>query len=710
MTEYAWLIPLIPVLAFVLIIAFGRRLPGEGAYVAIGAMLSSLGMSVVLAVQWFAHSAHLAHEIEPFSRSVNWMPGLNINMGYSVDALSCVMLLVVTVVASMVMIYSVGYMHGDKRYPRYFAYLSLFSAAMLALVVANNILLMFMSWEIVGLTSYLLIGFWFEKPSAMRAAKKAFLVTRVGDVGFLAGLILLFLYTGSFDLFGHTGIFENLDKLVGFVHIGQLAIPMAMAGLLLFCGAVGKSAQFPLHVWLPDAMEGPTPVSALIHAATMVAAGVYLVARMYPVFLSDTSHMALNVVAYTGAFTALLAASIGIAQNDIKRVLAYSTVSQLGYMIMALGVFGYVAAIFHLMTHAFFKAQLFLGSGSVIHGTGTQDIREMGGLRKKMPVTYWTFLISTLSLCGIPFVTAGGWSKEEILTVAFYTNPIVFWCGVLGAFTTSFYMFRLIYKTFHGEPRNHEVHAHESPKVMLVPLVILATLAVVAGFVGTPFHNAFEHSIAPVLGHHYEEVVAGELRTGFVHRAGWEPGTIPMAEAHRILDNALRAFNVPVFLIGTFAAFFGIFLATIIWKWELCDLKKLEPAFGWLAKIVENKYYIDEIYNATIIRALMIAAAVMYWFDKWVIDYAIVNGVGYLTMVASTAWGWFDRTIVDGLVNLVAWITGFVGRSIRYLQTGVAQQYVFLLVAAVILISLATLGAAFLNHTEAAWIPISFRF
>lgn len=683
MTNIAWLIPLIPVLAFALIIAFGRRLPGEGAYVAIAAMLSSLGMSIALAVQWFSG----AHE-GPFSRSVNWMPGSSINMGYSIDALSCVMLLVVTVVASMVMIYSIGYMHGDKRYPRYFAYLSLFSAAMLALVIANNILLMFMSWELVGLTSYLLIGFWFEKPSAMRAAKKAFLVTRVGDVGFLAGMILLYLYTGSFDLFGHSGIFENLDKLTGFVHIGQLAIPMAaMAGLLLFCGAIGKSAQFPLHVWLPDAMEGPTPVSALIHAATMVAAGVYLVARMYPVFLSDRSGMALHVVAYIGAFTALFAASIGIAQNDIKRVLAYSTVSQLGYMIMALGAFGYVAAMFHLMTHAFFKAQLFLGSGSVIHGTGTQDIREMGGLRKKMPWTYWTFLISTLSLCGIPFITAGGWSKEEILTVAFHTNPIVFWAGVLGAFTTSFYMFRLVYKTFHGEPQNHEIHAHESPNVMLVPLVILATLAIFAGFVGTPFKNLFEHSMAPVLGEHFEGLLEHAMN-GFV------PG-----------------FNMTVFLIATIAAFGGIFFATLIWKWHLIKIEKLEPAFGWLAKTVENKYYIDEIYNATIIRALMIAAAVMYWFDKWVIDYLIVNGVGYLALVASRIWGWFDRTIVDGIVNLVGWTTGFVGRSIRYLQTGVAQQYVFLLVVAVVLISLTALGSAFLNHTEAAWIPrISFPF
>ena len=691
MTEYAWIIPLIPVLAFVLIIAFGRKLPGEGAYVAIAAMLTSLGLSAVLAAQWFMHCAHMEH-VEPFTRSAQWMPGLPINMGYSIDALSCVMLIVVTIVASMVMIYSIGYMHGDKRYPRYFAYLSLFSASMLALVIANNLLLMFMSWEIVGLTSYLLIGFWFEKPSAMRAAKKAFLVTRVGDVGFMAGMMLLFLQTGSFDLFGKSGVFENLDKLQGFVHIGQLAIPMAaMAGLLLFCGAVGKSAQFPLHVWLPDAMEGPTPVSALIHAATMVAAGVYLVARMYPVYLADTSHIALHTVAYVGAFTALFAASIGIAQNDIKKVLAYSTVSQLGYMIMALGVFGYVAAMFHLMTHAFFKAQLFLGSGSVIHGTGTQDIREMGGLRKKMPVTYWTFLISTLSLCGIPFITAGGWSKEEILTVAFHTNPIVFWCGVIGAFTTSFYMFRLVYKTFHGEPRNAEIHAHESPKVMLTPLVILATLAVVAGFVGTPFKNLFEHNMMPVLGEKYLPVLEKTLE-----------------EAH-----VATGFFMPVFLIGTIAALAGIGLATIIWYKPILKIEKLEPAFGWLAKIVENKYYIDEIYNATVIRAMMFAAAVMYLFDKWVIDYAIVNGAGYLSLTVSAVWSWFDKTIVDGMVNLIGWFTGFTGRCIRHLQTGVAQQYVFLLVAAVVFISLATLGVTVFmgNNPEAAWIPrISFRF
>ncbi|MCE5322989.1 NADH-quinone oxidoreductase subunit L [bacterium] len=683
MIDYTWLIPVLPVVAFALIIAFGKKLPGQGAYVAITGMLLSLVGAAWVAATWFVGGVHE----DPLSVTIPWMPvgSFNIDMGFSVDALSCVMLLVVTIVASMVLIYSVGYMHGDKRYPRYFAYVSLFSAAMLTLVIANNILLMFMAWELVGLTSYLLIGFWFEKPSAMRAAKKAFLVTRVGDVGFMAGMMLLFIKTGSFNLFGSSGVFENLDKMQALVHIGPWAIPLAgLAGLLLFCGAVGKSAQFPLHVWLPDAMEGPTPVSALIHAATMVAAGVYLVARMYPVYLADTSGIALTVVAYIGAFTALFAATIGIAQNDIKKVLAYSTVSQLGYMIMSLGVFGYVAAIFHLMTHAFFKAQLFLGSGSVIHGTGTQDMREMGGLKNKMPWTYWTVLIATLSLCGIPFVTAGGWSKEEILTVAFHTNKIVFWAGAIGAFITSTYMFRLIYMTFHGEPKNHEIHAHESPKVMLVPLAILAALAICAGYVGTPFENAFEHSMAPVLGHHYEMVL------------------------ENVLDSAHmpHGFHVPVFLIGTSAALLGILLATMIWKWHVIKIEKLEPVFGWLANIVENKYYIDEIYHATVIRGIMLVAGILFWFDKWIIDYVIVNGVGYLSLVISKVWGWCDRNIVDGLVNLTGWITGTAGRGLRYIQTGVTEQYVFLLVVSIALMSVIALAAAVLgHHSEVSWIP-----
>ncbi|MGC8861439.1 MAG: NADH-quinone oxidoreductase subunit L [Armatimonadota bacterium] len=679
MIEHAWLAPLLPAIAFGLILALGRKAPGEGAYVAIGAIGASLVISLVIAFQWFLGGASAAYH-GLYSVTVPWMPvgGQMIDMGFSIDALSVVMLLVVTIVASLVQIYSIGYMHGDPRYPRYFGYHSLFAAAMLTLVIANNVVLMFMSWELVGLTSYLLIGFWFERPSAMRAAKKAFLVTRVGDVGFLAGMILLYLKTGSLNLFGRSGVFENLTKLDV---IGPWGLPLtAIAGLLLFCGAVGKSAQFPLHVWLPDAMEGPTPVSALIHAATMVAAGVYLVARMYPVYLADSSGVALQVVAYVGAFTALFAATIGIAQNDIKRVLAYSTVSQLGYMIMSLGVFGYTAGMFHLFTHAFFKANLFLGSGSVIHGTGTQDIREMGGLKKKMPWTYWTFLISTLSLCGIPLVTAGGWSKEEILAIAWHTNRVVFGAGVIGAFITALYMFRLVYRTFHGEPRKQDVHAHESPKVMLIPLVVLAVFSIFAGYVGTPWANAFEHSLIPVLGHHYGSILEHKL------------------------EGMPRGFDLPVFMFATGSALLGILLATIIWLKPVLKIEKLEPSFGWLARMVENKYYIDEIYQATIIRALMAASWVSFMFDKWVIDYAIVDGVGYMTRLASDLWGWFDRTVVDGLVNLIGWITRAAGSALRYFQTGVAQQYVFLLVTALVIISLVVLAG---HIGEEAWIPIA---
>ncbi|MGQ9454614.1 MAG: NADH-quinone oxidoreductase subunit L [Armatimonadota bacterium] len=679
MVEYAWLIPFLPIVAFCVTLALGRRVPGHGAYVAIGAICASLLMSLVLAVEWFLLGASAKHH-GLYTFTVPWMPvGRDaISTGYCIDALSVVMLLVVTVVASLVQIYSIGYMHGDPRYPRYFAYHSLFAGAMLALVIANNMLLMFMTWELVGLTSYLLIGFWFERPSAMRAAKKAFLVTRVGDVGFLAGIVLLYLKTGSFTLFGAEGVFENLDRLDV---VGPLGLPLvALAGLLLFCGAVGKSAQFPLHVWLPDAMEGPTPVSALIHAATMVAAGVYLVGRMYPVYLADNSGVALQVVAYIGAFTAVFGATIGIAQNDIKRVLAYSTISQLGYMVMSLGVFGYVAALFHLMTHAFFKANLFLGAGSVIHGTGTQDIREMGGLRKKMPWTYWTFFISALSLCGIPFVTAGGWSKEEILAVAWHTNRVVFIAGVAGAFVTAFYMFRLIYKTFHGELRRPEIHAHESPPVMLIPLVVLAFLSVVSGYVGMPWVNLFEHQIAPVLGPHYEGVL----------------------EAH--LEGMSQGFNPIVFAFALVAAASGIALASVIWLVPILRVDRLEPYFGWLARLVENKYYIDEIYQATVIRALMFACWLAFKFDQWVIDYAIVNGVGHLTRLVSDIWGWFDRVVVDGLVNLVGWVTKTTGSLLRYFQTGVVQHYVFLTVVALIIISLAVLAG---HYREEAWIPIA---
>jgi NADH-quinone oxidoreductase subunit L len=692
----AWLIPTLPLAAFIAILFLSPRLKNNSSYVAIAAIIGAFLVTCFVAVDFFMHPGGL-------SRLVDWAPFGNdvIRMGFSVDSLTVMMLFVVTIVSSMVQIFSVGYMHGDKRYPRFFAYLSLFTAAMLSLVIANTLLLMYISWELVGLTSYLLIGFWFEKPEAMRAAKKAFLVTRVGDVGFFLGLLLLYVNTKSIEL---TTIFQkaNLEKMAatpvtipaigailaiilgifayGFAAailkgtkrlpgsiIAGLAIfgivfailgvnhvttsIAAIAALLLFWGAMGKSAQFPLHVWLPDAMEGPTPVSALIHAATMVAAGVYLVARMYPVFQID-SH-ALTVVAGIGAFTAVFAATIGLAMNDIKKVLAYSTISQLGYMMMALGVGGYTAGMFHLMTHAFFKANLFLGSGSVIHGTGTQDMRQMGGLRKKMPWTFATFVIGTLALAGFPGF-AGFFSKDEILLAAYkwQYGPIIFYAGLAGAFMTAFYMTRLIAMTFFGKPRDPGVHAHESWKVMLVPLAILSVLSVAAGYLGWPGHSVFGYYVNP-------EVIG-------IEHMGEHP------------------FSIIVMLAGTLAAVLGIGLASLIWMTPVIKIEKLAPAFGWVQTLVENKYYMDEMYDIVVIAPLMAINRAMFAFDRWVIDYTIVNGAGWITLQLALIWSLFDKYVVDGLVNLVGITAKIGGRVLRYVQTGIIQQYALILIACVV--------------------------
>lgn len=697
MIQLAWLIPTIPLAAFAAIIFFGPRLKGNAAYVAIGAIAASFLISVGVGYEWFVNGAE-----EPAAFYINWATVGNdvIRMGFTIDSLTILMLAVVTIVSMMVQIFSVGYMHSDERYPRFFAYLSLFTSAMLSLVIANTLLLMYISWELVGLTSYLLIGFWFQKPEAMRAAKKAFLVTRVGDVGFFLGFLILYLNTGSTELttifsqveslkvpqvtipaigaivaiilgiaaYGFAGaIIKGAKRLPGALIAGVavfglafLLIPnkditlslAAVTALLIFWGAVGKSAQFPLHVWLPDAMEGPTPVSALIHAATMVAAGVYLVARMYPVFLVDT--VALDVVAVVGAFTAIFAATMGIVMNDIKRVLAYSTISQLGYMMMGLGVGGYTAGMFHLMTHAYFKANLFLGSGSVIHGTGTQDIRRMGGLRKKMPYTFWTFIIATAALAGLPF-TAGFFSKDEILLSAFHWHggKIIFYAGVLGAFMTAFYMTRLVAMTFFGEPRDKNIHAHESWKVMTVPLIVLAALSILSGYVGAPWKN--------MIGHYVSLEAIG-------------------------LEGGEHAFSMGIAAIGTIAGLLGIGLASIIWLKPVLRFESLRPAFGWVQTLVANKYYMDEMYDIVIIRPLMLTTRAMYAFDRWVIDYLIVNGTGWITVQLAVIWGIFDRYVVDGLVNLVAETTKVAGRVLRYSQTGVVQNYALILIGSLIAI------------------------
>jgi len=632
MLEAAWLIPVLPFLAFWLIIFFGRRLPGEGAYVAIGAMVVDALWSVVILVQSLGGRTYEANLVWAVTG------GRAVEIGYQIDPLTAVMLNVVTVVGSLIFIYSIGYMHGDPRYPRFFAYMSLFAASMLTLVLANNLLLLYIGWEGVGLCSYLLIGFWFERPAAARASMKAFVTTRVGDLFMFVGILLLFFTVGSLD-FG--AIFEAVES-------GTLAgATLPLAALLLFGGAVGKSAQIPLHVWLPDAMEGPTPVSALIHAATMVAAGVYLVARSYLLFFASPDHGALTVVAYIGGATALMAATIGIVQTDIKRVMAYSTISQLGYMMMGLGVLGYTAGVFHLMTHAFFKALLFLAAGSVIHAMHTNDMKEMGGLSRVMPRTYWTMVVGSLALAGVP-PFAGFWSKDEILLEAFHHNPVLFWIGLAGAFITAFYIFRMIFLTFGGRLRS-AAHPHESPAVMTVPLLILAGFSAVVGFAGAPWW-----------GNPFHQFVSFEAAE-----------TVP--------------FDPTLALISTIVALAGIFTAAAVYHWKWIPSESLRRAAGPLYALLVHKYYWDELYQWTVVRPLLWMARRLRTFDLYVIDGA-VNAVGLIFVWLARLYRVFDLYVVDGAVNLVGWVTKAAGGVLRYAQTGAPQNYLLVIALGVILL------------------------
>jgi NADH-quinone oxidoreductase subunit L len=553
-------------------------------------------------------------------------------MGIYIDPLAAIMLMVVTIVAALVQIYSVGYMHGDPRFARYFAYLSLFTFSMLGLVLAGTYVLMFVFWELVGLTSYLLIGFWFEKKSASDAGKKAFVTTKIGDLGFLLGLVILIFAVGSASL-------PELDYMIANGQIAANMLPLvAIAGLLMFCGAVGKSAQFPLHVWLPDAMEGPTPVSALIHAATMVAAGVYLTARLMGIIMISETMM--YVVASIGAFTAFLAASIGLVQNDIKRVLAYSTVSQLGYMIMALGLAGFAAGTFHLMTHACFKALLFLAAGSVIHAVHTNDIQFMGGLHKKLKITSITFLIASLSISGI-FPLAGFWSKDEIFATAFAGGHYIFLLvGILVAGMTAFYMFRLYFMTFTGKPRDQHAydHAHESPRNMTIPLMILAVLSICAGWVGIPWlHKGYSSFV------YY----------GAVHHV--EPSIILM-------------------LISLVVAASGIGLAYLMYYKRSISPVKMAQRFKPIYTFLYNKWYFDEFYMAVIVNPTYRFAEFLFKFDLLIID-GIVNGTGKLTLFLSWAHERFDTYVVDGAVNGTGYVSMFFGRTLRKIQTGQLQTY-----------------------------------
>lgn len=686
----------LPLLGFTVVIFAGKKFPKIYLF-EVGIIASALIISCVMA--FFKLTYYNSQDIVAFANwfSFNNVPGignLDFEIGVKIDNITVLMLIVVNLISFLVHLFSIEYMHGDKRYTRYFAYLGIFTFSMLGIVITHNLLMMYIFWELVGLSSYLLIGFWFEKKSASDASKKAFIVNRVGDIGMFAGILILFTNYKTF----------TFDKIFEQIAMGNLPFDssawLTAAGILVFMGAVGKSAQFPLHVWLPDAMEGPTPVSALIHAATMVAAGVYLVVRIFALLTAD----AMLVIAVVGAFTSFIAATIAITQNDIKKVLAYSTVSQLGYMVMSLGVGAYAFAFFHLVTHAFFKACLFLGSGSVIHAMHhEQDIRNMGGLKKKLPITYYTFLISTLAISGVP-LTSGFLSKDGILagTMAFgsltghWLIPVI---GFSVALMTAFYMFRLVILTFHGEPRDHHKydHAHESPFVMAAPLVVLAVLSVFIWYTPNPigadqgwFLSKWiktPHTVVP------QESRFNFMKTEEVKSEEHAPAAEAKSEAgHNVIHSemyteAMHHAHYPAMFLSLAVAGLGIFFAFFMYHWKKVDPDKLAGKLPWLYKFSLNKWYIDELYEATWIAGTMAFSKALAWFDNVIID-GIVNGAATVTKMASRISGLFDTYVVDGFVNFTAFISGFIGLNFRKLQTGKVQTYLIFVIFAIIIIML----------------------
>jgi NADH-quinone oxidoreductase subunit L len=651
-----WAIFLLPLFSLIFISLilrpFFNNYPKLSGYTIIACLAAALGLSI-----WVLTSS----DQFPIESTVEWavVGNFNIILGFAADNLTAIMLIVVTGVSLMVQIYSQGYMKGDPGYHRYFAWMSLFTASMLGLVLASNLLLVYVFWEGVGLGSYLLIGFWFHRPSAAAAAKKAFIVTRFGDFGFLIGILILYFTYGTFNI-------AELNQMAIAGVLGGTTLTLAMLGV--FSGAVGKSAQFPLHVWLPDAMEGPTPVSSLIHAATMVAAGVYLVARTLPMFAS--SETAVTMVAAIGGFTAIFAASMGLVMNDIKRVLAYSTISQLGYMMLGLGTVGVAVSkgyltyeegmglgiavgIFHLFTHAFFKCLLFLGAGSVNHATGTFDMRLMGGLRKYMPWTFATFLVGSLALAGI-WPLAGFWSKDLILLNAWEHTPVLFWLAMITVFMTAFYMFRVIFLTFGGEYRGgetgrhgvasgHEKHnahrePHESPVVMLFPMVVLALFAIGAGW------SFWAGGAAKFLGQGSYAGLAG---------AHWEQ--------HGFFALFSRVVEEPLPLIAVAVALGGILLAYAIYSKKWISAEKIGQVFAPIYTLLSRKYYFDELYEQVLVVRVL------------------VNGIFYQIQQ-------FDTYVVDGIVNGLGKITVTASGTLRKLQTGQLQSYGLAIVLGVLII------------------------
>ena len=621
----------------------------------------------------------IIQEIEWFKLSST----ISIKLGFLIDNITVLMLFVVSLISALVHYFSIAYMKGDERYNRYFAYLGIFTFSMNGIVLTHNILMMYIFWELVGLSSYLLIGFWFEKKSAADASKKAFLVNRIGDIGMFAGILILYF---TYNTFSFEQIFQAISA-------GKLPFNsdfwLTITGILLFMGAIGKSAQFPLHVWLPDAMEGPTPVSALIHAATMVAAGVYLTIRIFGLLTAD----AMMFVAIIGMLSAFIPATIALTQNDIKKVLAYSTVSQLGYMVMALGVGAYKFAFFHLITHAFFKACLFLGSGSVIHAMHhEQDIRNMGGLRKKLPLTYATFLISSLAISGIP-LTSGFLSKDGILagSYAFASltgNWIFPAVGFLVALLTAFYMFRLIILTFHGEPRDQHKyeHAKESPFVMAMPLAVLAILSIFIWYTPNPFSPDQGWFLSkwinsPVLSTP-NEVRFDFMKSEKVVHPDLSHGEITYSEVY---TEAMHAAHYPAMILSLIVAVSGILLAFVFYQWKKIDVDKLTNSIKPLYNFSLNKWYIDELYQKTFIAGTLGLSKFLGWFDLKIID-GIVNGAAELTRMFAFFVAAFDRIVVDGIVNLTAYISGFIGLIFRRVQTGKVQTYIVLVIFSIIIL------------------------
>ena len=670
-----WLIPALPLLASGIIAVNKQPQRKLAATLAIGSMVMAFLLSLCAFAATLGHGEHGAfREVFGF----NWIQfgGQWMDIGWVLDPLTAIMLVMVTFVSTLIFIFSVGYMAHDENFTRFFCFLALFAAGMLGVVIANNLFLFFVSWEIVGLTSYLLIGFWYHKPSAAAAAKKAFITTRIGDLGLLLGMVWLYAETGTLNFYDHGhGCLEQsaLTAMLAHATIGGLAVSTAI-GLLIFLGAVGKSGQLPLHVWLPDAMEGPTPVSALIHAATMVAAGVFLVARVYPLMAAGAvvgEHgvpvtTALTVVTWVGALTAIFAASIAVAQNDIKRILAYSTVSQLGYMMMGLGVGGVAVGMFHLITHAFFKALLFLGSGSVIHGCHEeQDIRKMGGLKKFMPLTFATYAVGMLALAGFPLFFSGFWSKDEILHAAhgWSVSQIPFYLGCTGALFTAFYMTRQVALVFFGAYRGHQEESshgqssahshssshdpHESPAVMTVPLVILAGFAILLGVVGTPAWPWFE---------------------GFLN------GEETTFNFSRLIEGG----TLGLMLASAAIVFTGLGLGWFLYgkrqRRTAEEKDVLESAQPAIFTLLQNKYFVDEFYEATVIRFNAFAAWLCDFLDKWIFGGAVLI-VSYVTLGLA----WLYRLTDEYFVNL-GFDTGCEalregGGGLSKLHTGRVQTY-----------------------------------